>query len=171
MRSAANVKRHQIAASLALLSGAGSLTAQTVDSTWLKTDAAARTVRISLTSGLTDLNSGLNFNGFNNGGLTITVPQGWTVEVSFENHDPSQPHSAMVIVADSLPTMPSKPVFAGAMTREATTGLPPGSKDHFRFKANRAGNFYFYCGVLGHGAVGMYIKLIVADVKEPTLRT
>jgi sulfocyanin len=166
------VKRHLIAVGLVLWCRAGSATAQTVDSTWLKTDARAKTVRISLTSGLTDLNSGLNFNGFNNGGLTITVPQGWTVEVSFENHDPSQPHSAMVIVADSLPTMPSKPVFAGAITRDATNGLPPGSKDHFRFKAGKTGNFYFYCGVLGHGAVGMYIRLIIsADVQAPTIRT
>lgn len=164
--------RFGIGAGMALWFVAGAATAQTVDSTWLKTDAAGKTVHISLISGLTDLNSGLNFNGFNNGGLTITVPRGWTVVVDFTNHDPSQPHSAMVIVADSLPTMPSQPVFGGAMTREATNGLPPGSKDHFRFQASKAGSFYFYCGVLGHGAVGMYIRLVVsADVARPTIKT
>src|SRR2546422_7790736 len=57
------------------------------DPAWLSYDAATKTVNFHLIAGLTGLNGALNFNGFRDGGLTLTVPVGWTVVMHFRNHD------------------------------------------------------------------------------------
>src|SRR6266704_6776045 len=68
-----------------------------IDPAWLSYDAATKTVNFHLIAGLTGLNGALNFNGFRDGGLTLTVPLGWNVVLDFRNHDGMLPHSAEVI--------------------------------------------------------------------------
>ena len=68
-----------------------------IDSSWLTVDTTAKTANFQLTAGLTQLNGGLNFNGFNDGKLTLTVPTNWTVVIRFVNHDANLPHSAEVV--------------------------------------------------------------------------
>src|SRR3989442_9755844 len=51
-----------------------------IDCNWLTVDTMAKTATFYLTAGLTQLNGGLNFNGFNDGKLTLTVPTTWTVD-------------------------------------------------------------------------------------------
>src|SRR5207302_2741039 len=68
----------------ALLLGATRGEAQTanaarIDPSWLRADTATKTAELSLVGGLTDLNGGMNFDGFSRGALAITVPQGWNV--------------------------------------------------------------------------------------------
>src|SRR2546427_10269536 len=58
-----------------------------IDCNWLTVDTTARTATFALTAGLTQLNGGLNFNGYNDGKLTLTVPAGWNVVIRFTNHD------------------------------------------------------------------------------------
>jgi hypothetical protein len=40
-------------------------------------------------------------------------------------------------------------------------GLTAGQTDVVKFLANRAGSFLIFCGVPGHGAAGMWIRLMV----------
>src|ERR1700752_2316447 len=68
-----------------------------VDCSWLTVDTTAKTATFQLISGLTQLNGGLNFNGFNDGKLTLPVPANWTVVIRFTNKDSNLPHSAEVI--------------------------------------------------------------------------
>src|SRR5437899_6612945 len=91
--------------------------APAVDPSWLQVDTVTKTVTFQLVAGLTGLNGALNFNGFRDGGLTLTVPIGWTVVMHFRNHDGMLPHSAEVI-ADThpLPTGPVAPVFPRALS-------------------------------------------------------
>ncbi len=93
-----------------------------IDCNWLTVDTTAKTATFQLTSGLTPLNGGLNFNGFNDGKLTLTVPTGWTVVIRFTNHDANLPHSAEVV--DTTKPMPAgpvdPPVFAHAITGKAS---------------------------------------------------
>ena len=142
-----------------------------IDSNWLSVDSAGKTATFQLTAGLTGLNGGLNFNGFKDGGLTVTVPVNWTVVVQFTNHDGMLPHSAEVI--DSVKPMPAGPVdpaFARAMTVRLTQGLGSGEKDTMRFTASKAGSYLIFCAVPGHGLAGMWIHLRVsATDKKPTL--
>ncbi|SRR5436190_1830341 len=170
-------KRSSLLAAVLLLS-APVCAAQTstakpqIDSTWLTVDTTGKTAIFQLSSGLTPLNSGLNFNGFNDGKLTLTVPTGWTVVIRFTNHDANLPHSAEVV--DTTKPMPAgpvdPPVFAHAITAKPMTGLPEGATDSLRFVASKAGSYMIFCAVPGHGLAGMWIRFKVsATEKRPTL--
>src|SRR5256884_9935781 len=102
----------------ALLLGAVGARAQTakggkIDPTWLRADAASKTVDFKLVAGLTEANGGMNFNGFGRGGLVLTVPQGGTGALPFKNEDANLPHSEEAIPEPAaVPTGPGRPALA-----------------------------------------------------------
>ncbi len=145
--------------------------APAVDPSWLQVDSVTKTVTFQLVAGLTGLNGALNFNGFRDGGLTLTVPLGWTVVMHFRNHDGMLPHSAEVIAdAHPLPTGPVAPAFARAFTLRLEQGLISEQTDDLRFIADRGGSYLIFCGVPGHGAAGMWVRFAVSgSVTKPSL--
>jgi len=153
------------------LAGPASAQQQRVDPTWLSFDTAAKTVRFQLIAGLTGLNGALNFNGFRDGELTLVVPLGWKSEIDFRNHDGMLPHSAQVIAPQTpLPTQPVGPAIPRAFTLKLAEGLPSEATDIMRFAAEPAGEYLIFCGVPGHGAAGMWIRLRVsATATTPAL--
>ena len=66
--------------------------APAVDPSWLQVGTGTKTATFQLVAGLTGLNGALNFNGFRDGGLTLTVPVGWTVVMHFRNHEIGRAH-------------------------------------------------------------------------------
>lgn len=142
-----------------------------IDCNWLTVDSATKTATFQLTAGLTQLNGGLNFNGFNDGKLTLTVPTGWNVVIRFLNHDANLPHSAEVV--DSVKPMPAGPVdpaFARAMSVRLMQGIGSGESDSLKFVANKPGTYLIFCAVPGHGLAGMWLRLKVsATEKRPLL--
>jgi sulfocyanin len=142
-----------------------------IDSTWLSYDAATKTVHFHLIAGLTGLNGALNFNGFGDGGLILEVPAGSKVAVDFTNNDGMLPHSAEVIAAKlPVPAGGVDPAIQRAYTDKLQEGLPPNAKNGMTFTANPPGDYFFFCGVPGHGQGGMYIGLRVsATAKAPSL--
>ena len=145
--------------------------APAVDPSWLQVDSVTKTVTFQLVAGLTGLNGALNFNGFRDGGLTLTVPVGWTVVMHFRNHDGMLPHSAEIIAdAHPLPTGQVAPAFARAFTLRLEQGLISEQTDDLRFIADRGGSYLIFCGVPGHGAAGMWVRLEVSgSVHRPSL--
>ena len=144
---------------------------QPVDPHWLSVNATAKTLRFQLTAGLTGLNGALNFNGYSDGGLTLTIPTGWTVEMDFVNNDGMLPHSAIVVAATlPIPATPSGAAISRAVTIRPSEGLPPLGKDTMRFTAAPAGDYFIVCGVPGHATAGMWIRLRVSDTAmAPTM--
>jgi sulfocyanin len=144
---------------------------QAIDPSWLAADTASQTAAFELIAGLTGLNGALNFNGFRDGGLTLSVPLGWTVVLHFRNHDGMLPHSAEVIDdVHPLPTQPVTPAFPRARTVRLAEGLPSEGRDDIQFVANQGGSYLIFCGVPGHGAAGMWIRLVVSgSVRKPYL--
>jgi len=142
-----------------------------IDPAWLSADTASRTATFELIAGLTGVNGALNFNGFRDGGLTLTVPVGWTVVMHFRNHDGMLPHSAEVIQdTHPLPTQPVTPAFPRAVTVRLGEGLPSEGRDDIRFIADKGGSYLIFCGVPGHGAAGMWIRLAVSEsLRTPSL--
>jgi len=142
-----------------------------IDCTWLTVDSATKTATFQLTAGLTQLNGGLNFNGFNDGKLTLTVPTSWNVVIKFVNHDANLPHSAEVV--DSVKPMPAGPVdpaFPRAMSVRLMQGIASGESDSLRFVAGKPGTYLIFCAVPGHGLAGMWLRLKVsATEKQPKL--
>ena len=144
---------------------------QPVDPHWLSANSTTKMSRFQLIAGLTGSNGALNFNGYSDGGLTLTIPTGWTVEIDFVNKDGMLPHSAIVVAA-SLPlqAVPSNAAIPRAFTVRLSEGLPPLGKDTMRFTAAPAGDYFIVCGVPGHATAGMWIRLQVSDAaKSPML--
>ncbi|HEY2825715.1 MAG TPA: sulfocyanin-like copper-binding protein [Gemmatimonadales bacterium] len=134
-----------------------------VDASWLKSDSARSTAEVSVIAGMTAANGNMNFNGAVAGGLQVIVPLHWHVVLHFRNNDQILPHSAEVIPAtDTIPESPPAPAFPRAETGRLQQGLGPDSKQDIRFTADRAGAFYVFCAVPGHGAAGMWIRLDVS---------
>lgn len=143
----------------------------TVDPTWLGVDGATKTVTFQVIAGLTGLNGALNFNGFRDGHLVLTVPTGWHVVLHFNNHDGMLPHSAEVIPdVRPLPSGPVAAAFDRAFTVRLAEGLPPQGEDDIRFIADKVGSFLIWCGVPGHGTQGMWIRFQVSGkIRKPTV--
>src|SRR5207253_5880514 len=98
-----------------------------IDPTWLRADAASKTVEFKLVAGLTDNNGGMNFNGFSRGGLVLTVPHGWNVVLHFKNEDPNLPHSVEIIPdGAAIPIGPVPPAFEHAASGQLEQGLSGG---------------------------------------------
>ena len=144
-----------------------------IDCTWLTVDTTAKTATFQLIAGLTGLSGGLNFNGFKDGGLTLSVPLNWNVVIRFRNHDGVLPHSAEIIdSAKPMPPGPVDPAIPRAMTVALQQGLGTDVQDTIRFVASKAGSFWIFCGVPGHGLAGMWIRFKVsATEKRPTVST
>jgi len=134
-------------------------------------DSATKTATFQLTAGLTQLNGGLNFNGFNAGKLTLTVPTNWNVVIRFVNHDANLPHSVEVV--DSVKPMPAGPLdpaFPRAMSVRLMQGIGSGETDSLRFVASKPGTYLIFCAVPGHGLTGMWLRLKVSPTeKQPKL--
>jgi hypothetical protein len=162
----------------ALLLGAATAEAQSapgakIDPAWLRADAASKTAEFKLVGGLTELNGGMNFDGFSRGALVVTVPQGWNVVLHFKNQDPNLPHSVEVIPdGAALPSGPVPPAFEHATTGRLDQGFGAGQGGDVRFVAGKAGAFVIFCAVPGHGAAGMWIRLAVSPTADkPSLAT
>jgi FtsP/CotA-like multicopper oxidase with cupredoxin domain len=144
---------------------------QAIDPSWLHADPPTTTATFELVAGLTGLNGALNFNGFRDGELTLTVPLGWTVVMRFRNHDGILPHSAEVIRdTQPVPMGPVPPAFDRAVTLRLAEGLISEQRDDIRFVADKGGSYLVFCGVPGHGAAGMWIRFEVSEgVRRPSL--
>jgi sulfocyanin len=140
---------------------------------WLSWDAASKTATIAITAGSTSANSKWNFNGASHGDLTITVPVGSKVVVDFSNNDAGNAHSVGVVgPKQPVPSSGDGLTFLAptAYSVPFTRGTPRGRTERFEFKADKAGSYWFFCGVPPHGTGGMYVNFVVsAKAKAPTV--
>ena len=121
------------------------------DSQWVTWDAGTKTVTFRLVAGPFD------WNGYSNGGATLTVPSGTTNVVNFEQND-GTPHSAEIGSGTGpIPSSGGDPAIPRAYTNKVVEGLPQGAKDVMRFTAPDNGTFRIICGVPGHALSGMWI--------------
>jgi PQQ-dependent dehydrogenase (methanol/ethanol family) len=112
---------------------------------------------------------GMNFDGFSRGDMTVTVPKGTKVNVTFRNSSAQLPHSALVTDFDKTNETSDFPVaFDGAETDDPDHGIKSGSQ-FFSFTADTAGKFAIVCAVPGHAAAGMWDTLVVSDGGTPKI--
>jgi sulfocyanin len=132
---------------------------------WYQMDG--NNVTLDITAGLDATGNYWNFNGYQNGNLTIMVPEGANVTVNFANNDPNMPHS--IGVHENFATAPATPnvtpVFEGAISEdpESMTGATlPGESESFSFVASTAGEYTIVCYIPAHAISGMWIKFVVS---------
>jgi sulfocyanin SoxE-like protein len=108
-------------------------------------DAQTRVARLTLLAELGGANNGFNFDGYGRGELLVTVPLGWRVVVDCENRGGAR-HSCAVVRGSLSIT----PAFPGSASPAPITGLAPGRKATFAFRATRVGSYRIACLVPGH---------------------
>jgi plastocyanin len=130
---------------------------------WVSYDAGTKTVTFKLEAGP------FSFNGFTNGGATLTVPPKSTVVMNFVQND-GTPHSAEVASGEGpLPNSGGDPAIPRAYTNKVVEGLPQGAKDEIRIQAPDSGTYRIVCGVPGHALSGMWLWFkIDPAAKTPT---
>jgi sulfocyanin len=146
--------------------------AEEIRPTWMSFDQEKRVVRVLMVAAADGSNGTMNFNGYGNGDMTVTVPLGWKVEVEFQNKGlGALPHSLAVInEMNPLPIENGAPAFPRALTSKLAAGMMAGQNDSFDFVASKEGRFLLYCGVAGHGSMGMWDYLVVSkDAKVPNV--
>ena len=143
---------------------------------WMKADPAAKRVDMDVVAGWNANNSSWNFNGYQAGDATVLVPLGWNVRINFTNRDGEVPHSLVVIDDPHDPSkLPERAdrndtAFRRAYSKSPIDGIGGQDKDSIVFKADKEGEFLWYCGVPGHGLGGMWIRFKVKDgIDRPAL--
>lgn len=129
---------------------------------FLRVDASARVVEVTLVAGYDATNNGFNFDGYARGELMVTVPLGWRVRVTCTNRGALR-HSCAVVRGP----LASRPAFPGAATPQPLQGLARGRTARFSFRAARTGVFRFACLVPGHEQARMYDVLKIVKRGEP----
>jgi sulfocyanin len=133
---------------------------------WARVDAARKRVSFKVTAADGGGNGTLNFNGYANGQMTVTVPAGWRVRIDFVNSGAGAlPHSLEVIravPASKIPPQGITPAIRNAETRNLIEGVPPQQTDSFEFTAQPAGQYLWLCGVPAHGIQGMWDRFVVS---------
>lgn len=135
---------------------------------WMTVDQDAKTVHLKIVAGETNANNSWNFNGYVNGEATITVPEGFTVTIEFENRDQVMAHSIGVdaLTANFPPIFDDpEPVFPGAISSNPTdlvTATQPGQSETITFTASQAGSYSLVCYIPAHAMTGMWIGFVVS---------
>lgn len=133
-------------------------------SPWLQYNLSSKTVNLELIASDTGANGGFNFDGYSLGQMTVTIPSGWTVNVTYQNNTNSTGHSAM-IVPYAQHTAPSgfTPAFSGSSTPNPDVGITSGQTQTMHFVATTPGKYAIICGVSGHADAGMWDTFVVSS--------
>jgi sulfocyanin len=162
------VREALIVVALLLVGSGSSLAGEPVVPSWMNVDAGAKKVAMDVVAGFNPNNSNWNFNGYYEGDMTVVVPEGWRVAITFTNRDSDMPHSLVVTAdpgPDNLPLQAGREqaAFARAYSRSPERGISAGDDDTISFKTNKTGDFLWFCGVPGHGQSGMWTRFAVKD--------
>lgn len=128
-----------------------------------------QTIDLNVISSVGGLNNGLNFNGYANGAVIVNVPEGWTVNVNFENRS-NFPHSVAIVPVEMVNQRNvGDPAFEGAATGGAEAGIIGTST--FTFVASEIGNYAIACAVPSHSLRGQwwYFNVVSAD-QQPSVQ-
>lgn len=130
----------------------------------LSSSSAARTVHLQLLAADPNGTSQFNFDGASDGQMTITVPLGWTVDITCANRSTTLSHSCAVVSAGTRTV-----AFSGSSTPDPVEGVPPGKAEAFSFVASRTGTYDLVCLVPGHRGAGMWDRFVVRAGARPSI--
>lgn len=128
--------------------------------TWLVWNSKTHTATLTLIAAYSNDLSGYNFNGYDKGKMTISVPSGTKVNVVFSNNAPL-PHSAVFTPYSKMTSSKVPVAFKGAESPNPTSGLVKGKTQKFSFVANKVGKYALVCAVPGHELIGMWDTFMV----------
>ncbi|HEX6548618.1 MAG TPA: sulfocyanin-like copper-binding protein, partial [Candidatus Dormibacteraeota bacterium] len=125
---------------------------------------ASRTAVLTLIAGYPSGSTAFNYNGYSAGGLELTLPAGWTLQVQCENRS-TVPNSCAV-VSDRRATAP---VDAAWSTHNPVRGLPAGDSESFAFSPPAPADYRIASLVPGSEASGMWMLVHAVAAGEPRI--
>ncbi|QQE79867.1 sulfocyanin-like copper-binding protein [Alicyclobacillus sp. SO9] len=126
---------------------------------WMKIHSTDKTVDLTLIGAM---HNKFNFNGYENGFMTIHVPTGWHVKVTFTNKG-NLPNSAIIVPYSQVKNHQKlQAAFKGSETPHSKTGAQPGVTQHFEFTASKAGTY-----AVVSATSGMWDYFDVAKLSQP----
>jgi hypothetical protein len=109
---------------------------------------------------------GPSLDGTRGGHMVVRVPSGWTVDVTFANHEPAGGDGLALTSGPGSST----PAFGGAATAGGAAGVAAGGVGYFHFTASRAGDYALASAAPGRAAAGEWIRIeVTASDKTPEL--
>jgi uncharacterized cupredoxin-like copper-binding protein len=139
---------------------------------WVRWDPASKTASVTIIAAYNEVGAGFNFDGYRVGQMTITVPLGAKVVVSYTN--PSDVAHSVVITSYALRNQvgPFPPAFPGSSSPNPTSGVAKLKVPQvFSFTASKVGTYAILCGVPGHAIGGMWDVFKVDNVATATQQT
>jgi alcohol dehydrogenase (cytochrome c) len=104
--------------------------------------------------------------GKSHGRMTVIVPQGWRVNVSFGNHAAQIPDGVAVVPLGTTGPIVAAPVFSGATSEGA-----PSAIGYFHFDASKVGDYALSSTVARRAAGGEWIRFdVVPATSRPKLK-
>jgi hypothetical protein len=154
------------------MSGVPVQRARAAEPVWVRWDPASKTADLTITAAYNQVGSGFNFDGYNLGHLTISVPLGAKVVVSFTNKA-DLAHSVVITPFADRTLAGNFPLaFAGSSSPNPGAGMAKVKVPQvFSFTASKAGTYAIVCGVPGHALGGMWDVFKVANVATATQQT
>jgi len=139
------------------------------DASGLTWDTTTQTANLTLETSHDGTHNGFNFNGYAMGGLVISIPVNYRVNVTLRNKGPF-PHSAVITdYANRSNAVVFPPAFDGASSAAPLQGNPAGSVQTFSFIASQTGTYALVCAVSRHAEFGMWDTFIVTRGGAPRI--
>jgi hypothetical protein len=125
----------------------------------------------------------MNFNGYGNGQMTLTVPEGWILTLKLWNKSARLPHSIVITTEDEFRSKVGQSsgfdaAFVGAYSpANPINGYIGNSPQPLQsnggtIKLSKAGTYIMTSDVPGHAAQGMWDTLKVdSNATKPSLST
>ena len=131
---------------------------------YIRSDAAARSVVVTLIAGYPATEFQFNYNGYGNGSLVIKIPVDWHATIQCENRG-TVPNSCAVVAGKR----DLKPIQEGWSTPDPVRGLDPGRSATFEFEPSTPGSYRIASLVGGNEASGMWADLEVTSSGMPSM--
>jgi PQQ-dependent dehydrogenase (methanol/ethanol family) len=125
---------------------------------FLSLSAEPHTLDLQVVASLNAPGGESTLNGTSRGGMTVRIPSGWRVNVSFANHAAKREDGIAVVGRSAAGPQSGAPAFGGAATPGA---VPPFGIAYFHFVPSREGNYAIASTAPGAAAAGEWISFEV----------
>jgi alcohol dehydrogenase (cytochrome c) len=129
---------------------------------FLSLAAEPHTLELQVVASLNAPDGAATLDGTSNGSMTVRIPQGWRVNVSFANHAATRTDAVALVSLVGTSPQPGAPAFSGAETPDA----PASGIAYFHFTASHEGSYAIASTASGRAAAGEWIRFEVVPANS-----